>query len=292
MTVSPTRIIVIERPLGGDWVKLTVLTESNTLTDKNFFGKPGLSLFVEADGNRILFDTGYSDMFMLNAYGLGIDLKDIDMVILSHGHWDLTWGLSYLIENLNYFGATSKKIKLIAHPGAFYPKEINGQQVGMLLSSDQLKNSFLVMPSKDPIWITDNLLFLGEIQRKHSFENTHPYGITIQDGVTCDDYMLDDSALAYKTPDGIVIITGCSHAGICNIIDQAKDLCGDDRIVDIVGGFQLDTLSKEQINATARYIKTTCPPRLHISSCSSPVSEAAFSAVELLEMHVGLTLNY
>lgn len=273
-------------------MKLTVLTESNTLTDKNFFGKPGLSLFVEADGNRILFDTGYSDMFMLNAYGLGIDLKNIDMVILSRGHWDLTWGLSYLIENLNYFGATSKKIKLIAHPEAFCPKEVNSNQVGILLSSEQLKNSFLAMPSKDPIWISDNLLFLGEIQRRHSFENTHPYDVTLKDGVTCDDYMLDDSALAYKTPDGIVIITGCSHAGICNIIDQAKDLCGDDRIVDIVGGFQLDTLSKEQMNAAACYIKRTCPPKLHISTCSRSVSEAALSAVELLEMHVGLTLNY
>ena len=79
-------------------MKLTVLLDNNTFIDQYYLGEPGVSYFIEVDGKKVLFDVGYSDAFLTNAQKAGIDLADIDFVILSHGHLDHTRGLPYLIK--------------------------------------------------------------------------------------------------------------------------------------------------------------------------------------------------
>jgi 7,8-dihydropterin-6-yl-methyl-4-(beta-D-ribofuranosyl)aminobenzene 5'-phosphate synthase len=109
-------------------MKLTVLVDNNTLIDRYFYGEPGVSYFIEDEGNKILFDLGYSDVFIKNAQKLNIDLLNLDFVVLSHGHLDHTWGLDPLIrlyteaiiENLNH-----KNPIIIAHPLTFYSKKSN-----------------------------------------------------------------------------------------------------------------------------------------------------------------------
>ncbi|MDD4160533.1 MAG: MBL fold metallo-hydrolase [Synergistaceae bacterium] len=102
-------------------LKLTVLVDNNTLIDKYLTAEPGLSFWIESDGRKILFDTGYSDVFIKNAQVLGINLNDIDVAVLSHGHNDHTWGLNHLVQ---YFDRTMKSDmpEMIAHPGAFERK--------------------------------------------------------------------------------------------------------------------------------------------------------------------------
>jgi len=67
-------------------VKLTVLLDNNTFIDRYFLGEPGVSYFIEADGQKVLFDVGYSDAFIRNALKLNINLLDVDIIVLSHGH--------------------------------------------------------------------------------------------------------------------------------------------------------------------------------------------------------------
>ena len=105
---------------------LTVLVDNTTITDRYFSGEPGLSLFLETGGKKILFDTGYSGRFLENAGKMGIDLHDLDNVVLSHGHLDHTGGLVTLVRYLTE--AAIEKMpcrmpRLIAHPRCFYPKE-------------------------------------------------------------------------------------------------------------------------------------------------------------------------
>jgi len=76
---------------------MNVLVENNTLIDLYFKGEPGVSYYLEADGKKILFDTGYSDLFIENAKKMDIDLLDLDYLVLSHSHLDHTWGLQHLI---------------------------------------------------------------------------------------------------------------------------------------------------------------------------------------------------
>ena len=274
-------------------MKLSVLVDNNTLIDKNYYGEPGLSFHIEDGENHILFDTGYSDIFLRNASKMNIDIKSINYVILSHGHLDHTWGLSNLMGVADYYGSSKKEITLLAHPAALLPKEDSGEQIGMVISPDVLKRSFHVVTTKAPFWINDRFVFLGEIERVHKFENRKPLGETLCEGTTVDDYLLDDSALVYKTNEGLVIITGCSHSGICNIIDYAIKICGDSRILDIVGGFHLLNPSDEVLQGTLAFISDVKPIQLHACHCTDLKSKIALSEVaNIIETGVGCEFQY
>ncbi len=146
---------------------------------------------------------------------------------------------------------------------------------------------------RDPLWLTDNLVFLGEVERTNGFEAVVPIGRIIRDGVEEDDYVIDDSALVYTSPEGLVIVTGCSHAGICNIIEYAKKVCGDDRVVDIIGGFHLTGSSYEQLQGTLEYMKELQPGTVHAAHCTDLNSKIMLSrVVDLREVGVGLRLAY
>jgi hypothetical protein len=90
-------------------------------------------------------------------------------------------------------------------------------EIGSLISEKKLSEHFKLKSSKDPVWLTEKLVFLGEIERKNDFEAKSPIGKIVKPNFEEDDYLMDDSALAYKSPRGLVIITSCSHAGICSL---------------------------------------------------------------------------
>ncbi|MBE9480644.1 MAG: MBL fold metallo-hydrolase [Bacteroidetes bacterium] len=278
-------------------MKLTVLVDNNTLIDRYFYGEPGASYFIEDEGKKILFDVGYSDVFIKNAQKLNIDLLNLDFVVLSHGHLDHTWGLDPLIrlyteaiiENLNH-----KNPIIIAHPLTFYSKKNNGlNEIGSIISEVKLSKHFNIKLSKEPVWLTKKLVFLGEIERKNDFEAKIPIGKIVINNSENDDYLLDDSALVYKSSTGLIIITSCSHSGICNIIEYAKKICEENRITDIIGGFHLLEPSKEQLQGTLEYMKKLKPYEVHACHCTDLNSKIALSKViNLIEVGVGLKLEY
>jgi 7,8-dihydropterin-6-yl-methyl-4-(beta-D-ribofuranosyl)aminobenzene 5'-phosphate synthase len=278
-------------------MKLTVLVDNNTLIDRYFYGEPGVSYFIEDGGVRILFDVGYSDIFLKNAQKMNIDLLNIDFLILSHGHLDHTWGLDPLIrfyteakiEKLNH-----KKPTLIAHPFTFFTKTLPGfQEIGSIISEEKLSKQFNMKLSKEPLWLSEKFVFLGEIERQNDFEAQSPMGKIIKNNFEEDDYLLDDSALVYKSSKGLVIITGCSHSGICNIIEYAKRICGENKIIDIIGGFHLLNPPEKQLNGTMEYLKKLQPVQVHACHCTDLNSKIALSkVVNLKETGAGLTLEY
>ncbi len=108
-----------------------------------------------------------------------------------------------------------------------------------------------------------------------------------------DDYVVDDTALVYKSDKGLVIITGCSHAGICNIVEYAKKVCNDDRVVDIIGGFHLQDPDENILNNTVSYFKNSNMDKIHACHCTDLRSKIELSkALTVVEVGVGLTLEY
>ncbi len=278
-------------------MKLTVLMDNNTLIDRYFIAEPAVSYLIECDDKKILFDTGYSDGFITNAKKLGINLLNIDTVVLSHAHQDHTWGLAHLIQYYSEQRWLGKKITipvLVAHPDVFKSRSIESDpEIGSLLKEDTLKKFFKIEYSREPIQITKSLTFLGEIERKNNFEAQHSVGEICQDGTYIPDMVLDDSALVYTTNVGIVLITGCSHAGICNILEYARTLTGKEKITDVIGGFHLLDPSKEQLEGTLRYFKTLKPDMVHACHCTDLRSKIELSqVVDLQEVGVGLELEY
>ncbi|MBQ1508249.1 MAG: MBL fold metallo-hydrolase [Erysipelotrichaceae bacterium] len=224
-------------------MKAVILTDNRTIIDSYYLGEPAFSLYLECDGKKILFDTGYSDVFLRNAGKMGIDLSGLDAVVLSHGHNDHTGGLRFLTGR-----------KLIGHPDVFEYKEDQGLSVGSPVSLKEAEERFTeVLLAKEPYRISEHLLYLGEIPRIHGFESV-PVGHRIVNGQKEDDHCLDDSALVYEEEGGIFVFTGCSHSGLCNILDRAKKLTGKTRILGILGGFHL--LQKdERMKKTVDYLK-------------------------------------
>lgn len=249
-------------------MKLTILVDNNTYIDKYYLGEPAVSYYIETEGKRILFDTGYSDVVIRNAEKMGIDLNEVTHIVLSHSHNDHTRGLQFLKETIDL-----SSMELIAHPGCFIPKYFDGEYIGAPYSEREIGELTKYTPCRTVHKITDRLFFLGEIPRSNDFENQTPIGMCERDGELHDDYNTDDTAMVYKSDAGIFVITGCSHSGICNIIDYAKKICEDERVLGVLGGFHLFE-DNEALRNTIEYLESCHIKKLYPCHCVSLLARA------------------
>jgi len=205
---------------------MRLLVLNDDLSGRDFPGEHGFSVLVEAD-KKVLFDTGHSDLFIKNAERLGVSLDDVDSVVLSHGHWDHGNGLKFV-----------KNRRLVCHPDCFSKRYLkkDGAYVGLEMPLEEAKNNFELVLTKKPYPVSEAIIFLGEVPRTNDFEGkTTKFYL---DGKK-DDFTMDDSALAIKTKKGLVVVSGCSHAGICNIVEYAKKVSGVKKVYAVFGGFHL-----------------------------------------------------
>ncbi|HAE38362.1 MAG TPA: MBL fold metallo-hydrolase, partial [Candidatus Riflebacteria bacterium] len=128
--------------------------------------------------------------------------------------------------------------KLVCHPGSFIRRFRSKKSAYIGLKFDQqfAQKNFELVLSAQPLKLSESVLFLGEIPRSNSFESKQTTFVR-EDGVP--DFVVDDSALLIDAPEGLIIIVGCGHSGICNIINYARRLTGKSRIAAVVGGFHL-----------------------------------------------------
>jgi len=216
-------------------MKATVLVDNYVPNSKDLIGEPSFSCHVEHEGLRILFDLGFGKVPFDNARRMGLDLGQVDCLVLSHGHLDHSRGLETFIRRYK----PGKATRLVCHPDALRPKRYKRYKIGIRKDEAYLRTLFDLTASRTPVRLGKDLVFLGEIARTNDFENKEALGQIRRDSGYEDDYLLDDSALAYDGDEGIVIITGCSHSGICNIMEQAKRVLGKDRIRTVIGGLHL-----------------------------------------------------
>lgn len=256
-------------------IKMSILCEDQAtmgFRDKLFLAQHGLSIFIDA-GQKILFDAGPSNVFTHNAELLGIDLNGTDWIVLSHGHWDHTDGLTVFDKN------KMKRMNLLVHPGAFVDRrKVTGQYNGMAWGRQDFEKRFHLFLSKEPFQLTETIYFLGEIPRKNDFEATKTSFYHITDTSKHPDFIQDDSALAIKTQMGLLIITGCSHAGICNIVEHARVVTGQRKIHAVIGGFHL--LKDEiQLKRTVEYFEKNSIDCLYPMHCTDLPSLCKFHKV-------------
>lgn len=249
-------------------LKLWVLADNNTLIDLYFLGEPAVSYYIELGGLRILFDAGYSDVFLKNAEALGIDLSRLTHIVLSHGHNDHTNGLALLRQRYDL-----SQVRLVAHPRCFAPRWADGAYIGPPCTAEEAGTFCDCQPSAGPYFLSENCAFLGEIPALHSFEPRVPIGLTFAGGRPAPDLLPDDSALACKTAEGLFIVTGCSHSGICNIVSRARQVLDEARVAGIIGGFHL-LRRDERLRQTAAFLREVSPRRLYPCHCVSLPAKA------------------
>ncbi len=267
-------------------LKLKVLLDNNTYIDRYYLGEPALSFYIECEGARILFDAGYSDAFIKNAAAMGIDLSALTHIVLSHGHNDHTRGLKFLTAQFD-----TRKIKLIAHPGALYAKRDGNEDIGAPFDAEKAGRLFGYIPQSKVCNITPSLYFLGKIGRASSFEGKTSIGEVMRAGAWQSDFMAEDTALAYDCGESVFVITGCSHSGICNICEAAKTATGKKRIAGVIGGFHLFSVD-EQLRNTVEYLKRQNIGMLYPCHCVSLEAKAAMmGALPVREVGVGMELE-
>ncbi len=266
-------------------MKLKVLVDNNTLVDRYYFGEPGVSYYMEDGDDRILFDTGYSDIYIKNATKMNIDLNKINKLIISHGHDDHTKGLKY-------FPLENGDIELISHPNSFcYKEDSTGLYIGSPLSKEELSKIYTLNLSQKPTLVSGNIIYLGEIPPLNDFEPRYSIGKSIIENEKVEDTLMDDSAIVYKSNKGLFIITGCSHSGICNIIEYAKKVCNDTRIYGVIGGFHLFEVD-ERLKATIQYFKENNIKLLYPCHCVSLKAKVEMAKeLDIHEVGVGLEIE-
>lgn len=276
-------------------MKLTILVDDNMSNYRRLLAEHGLCFYIEDDGKKILFDTGYSDVFIKNAVSLGINLLDLDYIVLSHGHYDHTWGLTHYLAF--YMSALEQKQKVkkpttITHPDTFLEKYEEGfGEIGCMLTEEKLKKVFDVITTDEPYSLTKNLTFLGEIPRFNDFEGREPMEKVLRNGNWEDDYVIEDSALVYKSDESLSIITGCSHSGICNIVEYSQKLLKTAKIESIIGGFHLIDTPKEKMDKIIEYLKKQDIKELYPCHCTNFSAKAELTK-ELNAKDIGVGFRF
>jgi 7,8-dihydropterin-6-yl-methyl-4-(beta-D-ribofuranosyl)aminobenzene 5'-phosphate synthase len=276
-------------------MKLHVLVDNNTLIDRYLLAEPGLSFLIRDGETTVLFDAGYSDVFIRNAFKMGLDLCTLDYLVLSHSHLDHTWGLEPLIRFLTEREVERLPVRrptLVAHPMVFTGvSDAEFKEAGCLVTKDRIAKQLELRLSAAPVRLSERLMFLGEIPRLSDFECTEAFGK--KDGSDEGDTVIEDSALVYQGRNGLVVITGCCHAGICNTVRYAQELLGDQRIVDIIGGFHLQNPSERQLQGTIDFLTAAQPAAVHACHCTDLCSKIALAKhLNIKEVGVGLSLEF
>jgi 7,8-dihydropterin-6-yl-methyl-4-(beta-D-ribofuranosyl)aminobenzene 5'-phosphate synthase len=261
-----------------------IVVHSEEKKEKNNMGK---EIEYKNNNSIFLFDAGPSeDGVIHNADIFGIDFDRIDGVILSHGHFDHFTGLANILRRILLSKQDNTKIDLFVHPEAFLKRwEVyqNGERTKMpLLDEEHLQElgallhkniGVMFLPSDD----SPSLMLTGEIPRKTSFEKGFPFQyVENQSGneikLVPDPLVRDDQAIVVNVRNkGLVILTGCGHAGIINTIDYAKKVTGIDKVYAVLGGFHLPAdggIYEEAIEPTVKELLRIDPDYIVPCHCT------------------------
>ncbi len=246
--------------------KITVLIENTVGRPLDLTGEHGLSMWVETAGHRFLYDTGQSGAVVRNAAVLDVPLREADAIVLSHGHYDHTGGLRAVLK------AIGRPVPVYAHPDLFSRHRVadNPERfAGVPFDREELESSGAEFHwVEEARQILPNVWASGTVPRTNTFERGDPKLFVRHNGDRIPDPLRDDLSLYLVTPDGLVILTGCAHAGVVNIIEHARAVTGCGRVRALIGGTHLAPVDAEQLNKTISYLKGLDLELLAASHCT------------------------
>ncbi|MGD9238458.1 MAG: MBL fold metallo-hydrolase [Desulfobacterales bacterium] len=281
------------------------LATGKELPTATLLAEHGLSLLVrvqrDAEKHTILFDTGYNSMSVLhNMEQLAVDLNEMEAIVLSHAHMDHTGSLYPILEKI------SDPIPLVIHPDAFLSPRFIEEKDGTkrrfprtLVREELSQCNVTLVESKNPTPIVDEtILVTGEVERTTAFEKGMPNALIERDGSLQRDPVTDDQALVMNLKEkGLVVISGCSHAGIVNTVRYAKKLTGIEKVHAVLGGFHLSGPFYEKIlGQTIDQLKALSPAVVVPMHCTGRKAMDQFarefpSSFELNSVGSTITLN-
>jgi len=269
-------------PLTSTDTRITILV--NNQAGEGLVAEHGLSLWIETEGKRILFDTGQGSALENNARALDIDLGTTDILVLSHGHYDHTGGIPHVLQQTRY-------TDVYCHSGVILSRYSLSNGVPRPIQMPrESKAAMDALPFdrlhwvQQPVLLTDKIGITGPIPRKTDFEDTGgPFYLDPQGKRT--DPIEDDLALWIRTNDGVIVCVGCSHSGLVNTLSYVQHLNHGRKIRAVLGGFHLLHANRGRLDKTIAALQRIEPDLIVPCHCTGD------SAVALLQNAFGKRIS-
>jgi len=273
----------------ADSLLIYVLSEDYAGYDSLFWGQFGISFLLDlkigSSRRRILFDTAtHAEPILHNMDLLGIKPKHINVVVLSHHHFDHSGGLAGIMEAID-----GENVPVVAHPGIFktsvmakpysdlehFPY-LNIGFIGKNTKENIEKLGGRWILAKDPICLMTATMTTGQIEEEEKVDyekGPTPALQHIVEGRLSPDYIADEISLFVNTAQGLVVITGCSHPGIVSIVDKAITTSGIKEVEAVIGGFHLIDAPDEKIDQTVEGLSNLNVRRIYSGHCTGVKAE-------------------
>jgi len=249
-------------------VKIRVLCENSVAAPFGLAGEHGWAAWVETPAGTWLFDTGQGVALARNARAMGVDLGAAKGIVLSHGHYDHTLGLPDALT------ARTDPVSVFAHPDVFraryWVKDDAEREIGIRYKREYLESIGARFDlARGFREIAPGVFLTGEIPRRTPFEPVDPSMKLVADsGGWCQDPLLDDQSLVVESPEGLVVVLGCAHAGLVNTLSLIREKLPNRPFHTVVGGTHLGFADGSQLHATLEHLEEFGIRRLGAAHCT------------------------
>lgn len=270
-------------------MKIVTLCENRLEPCFQLKASHGISLFIETDDYKILYDVGQDNVYFENAKLLGVDIESADAIVISHGHLDHAGGLKYLKDlNKVIISAESFKDKVRLNNGKEMDIGISVKLTQFQYLGKSINKSFKI---HEGIWCIANVNLTSQYQcmEKGLCEKD-------EDGVVREDSFSDELNLAIETSDGLYVISGCAHKGVINILREAQEVTGVNKIHTFIGGMHLNFANEKQIQNVLLELKKFNISRYVVGHCTGFEAITMMKAImgtetEIVNNYVGYCFN-